>query len=351
MIRSIWGQGEALDEHHALVERFTKAHSGGKLKRIAVLTSGGDAPGMNAAIRAVTRVALHQGIRVVGVEWGYEGLIAGWMRELDSRAVGGIIHRGGTILGTARSEQFMTERGQQEAISNLLKWGVDGLVVIGGDGSLSGAQVLHERGVAVIGIPATIDNDIAGTDMCIGADTALNTAIDAIDRIKETASSHHRAFVVEVMGRNSGYLALMAGLAAGAEVVIVPEVEIGIEALVPSVREAYAKGKPHFIAVVAEGARLKAKDLVDYMSHVAEGFEVRLTVLGHIQRGGSPTAFDRILATRLGAAAVYELLQGVSGKMVGLIGNTIVTTDLAQAVGRPRGIDMRTYELASILAR
>lgn len=323
------------------------------MKRIAVLTSGGDAPGMNAAIRSVTRTALADGIEVVGVRRGFAGLLAGEMVVMDRRDVGGIIQRGGTVLGTARSEEFFTRDGQLRAMANLSKFGVDGLVVIGGDGSLHGAMQLHALGFYVIGVPATIDNDIAETEMSIGVDTALNTALEAIDRIKDTASAHNRAFVVEVMGRESGYLALMAGLAAGAEVVLIPEVETSLEAVVDELRRAYGEGKPHFIVVVAEGAKFKGREVADFIARTKEdeGFEARLTVLGHVQRGGSPTAFDRILATRFGAKAVYSLRDGVSGSMVCLKAGRIHTVPLQHALAHKRALDMEVFGLARVLAR
>ena len=308
---------------------------------------------MNAAIRSVTRTALEEGIEVISVRRGFAGLLAGEMRVLDRRDVGGIIQRGGTVLGTARSEEFTTKEGQLRALANLRKFGIEGLVVIGGDGSLHGALQLHNLGFPVMGVPATIDNDIDETEMSIGVDTALNTALEAIDRIKDTASAHNRAFVIEVMGRTSGYLALMVGLAAGAEVVLIPEVETSLDAVISSLTSAYVEGKPHFIVVVAEGAKHKGREVADFIarSKVDEGFEARLTVLGHVQRGGSPSAFDRILATRFGAKAVYALRDGISGCMVGLKAGTIHTIPLQDALAHKRRLDMDVYKLAGILAR
>ena len=324
----------------------------GFVDRMAVLTSGGDAPGMNAAIRAVVRVGTALGVEVVGVSMGYAGLLTGQMRVLDARTVGGILQHGGTILGTARSPEFESEEGRRKALENLVTRGVEGLIVIGGDGSLRGAHELHKLGFPVVGVPATIDNDIPGTQIAIGVDTALNTAIEAIDRIKDTASSHHRAFIVEVMGRHCGYLALMAGMAAGAEMVLLPEVETRVEAVVDELTRAYARGKLHFIVIAAEGSALKAHYLRDYLSELEDGaFEARLTVLGHVLRGGSPTAFDRILATRLGAAAVEELRQGNSDRLVTYGGSKSNSVDIMKALGDRCGVDMPLYRLANMLAR
>jgi len=322
------------------------------LRRIAVMTSGGDAPGMNAAIRAVVRVALHCGLEVRGVRRGYAGLLAGQTEELSTRSVGGIIQRGGTVLGTAREAAMLMPDGPRQALDVLHREGIDGLVVIGGDGSLRGALALHRLGFPVVGVPASIDNDIYGTDLAIGVDTALNTALEAIDRIKETASSHNRAFIVELMGRHSGYLALTAGLAGGAEMVLIPEVEVDPARVVQELREAYARGKPHFIVVVAEGARYNAARLQQYIEHAEDevGFETRLTVLGHVLRGGAPTVHDRLLASRLGAEAVAQLAAGVSGVMVGLVKGAETTTDLETVTQRIRAIDPEIYRLADILA-
>jgi 6-phosphofructokinase 1 len=323
------------------------------LRRIGVLTSGGDAPGMNPFIRAVVRRALDYGWEVWGIKRGYAGLIDGEMEVLDARAVGGIIQRGGTILQTARSKEFRTERGQREACRNLNERGIEGLVVLGGDGSLRGALELHKLGVRVMAAPGTIDNDISGTDIAIGVDTALNTALDAIDKIKDTASSHQRAFLVEMMGRESGYLALMAGIAGGAEMICIPEVPFELENVVRELEEAYVRGKAHCIITVAEGARPNTHEIACYLREHQErtGFEVRETILGHIQRGGSPTAFDRLLGTRLGAAAVDHLTRGESGKMVGLVGNRIVASPIEEVVAERKTVDLELYRLAQVLAR
>ena len=318
--------------------------------KIAVLTSGGDAPGMNAAVRAVVRTAFARRWEVVGIEAGYKGLLEARFRTLGNRGVGGILQRGGTVLGTARSTQFATPEGQELAASGLKKAGVEGLVVIGGEGSLSGAWRLQELGVKVVGIPATIDNDVFGTDTAIGVDTALNAALEAIDRIKDTASSHKRAHVVEVMGRRCGYLALMSGIAGGAEVVLVPEFEAKPQEIMQGFRRSWKQGKPHFIVVAAEGAPLSAEDIHKYINDTEGAFESRLTVLGHVQRGGSPTAFDRILASRMGTAALKALWEGASGIMIGLRGRRTEYVALNEVVGQIRPLDADLYEMAEVLA-
>jgi len=323
------------------------------MRRIGVLTSGGDGPGLNPCIRAVTRTALGYGLEVMGIERGYAGLMDGEMIPLDARAVGGIIGRGGTFLGTARAPEFKTVRGQREALRNLNKHSIEGLVVIGGNGSLTGALALHEHGFPVVGVPATIDNDVSGTDIAIGVDTALNTILGAIDRIKDTASSHQRAFLIEVMGRDCGYLALMGGVAGGAEMVLIPEVETTLEEVAQGLLDAYIRGKAHCIIVVAEGYKLGCHAIVDYLRERREelGFEVRLTVLGHIQRGGSPTAYDRLLATRLGAAAVTGLHNGRYGQMVGTRGREIVTIPLEEIANGRVELDLDLYELAKVMEK
>jgi 6-phosphofructokinase 1 len=304
------------------------------MKRIGVLTSGGDGPGLNPCIRAVVREALGLGMSVMGIRRGFAGLIDGEIDELSARSVGGIIGRGGTFLATARSKEFVTPQGQREALRNLNKHGIEGLVVIGGNGSLTGALKLHEQGVKVVGLPGTIDNDLGGTDMTIGVDTTLNTILDAVDKIKDTASSHQRAFLIETMGRNCGYLALMASIASGAELVLIPEVETSLEDVNAVLKDAYIRGKAHCIIIVAEGWKPGIHELEAHLKEHEEelGFEVRTTILGHIQRGGSPTAYDRTLATRLGAAASLALHEGQSGVMIGLIGGKIAQTPLAEVI-------------------
>ncbi len=321
------------------------------IKRIGVLTSGGDGPGMNPAIRAVVRTALEHGATPVGIYRGYQGLIDNDMEEMTARSVGGIIQRGGTILGTARCPEFETARGQMEALRNLNQNALDGLIVIGGDGSMRGALELHRQGFPVVGVPGSIDNDIYGTEMSIGVDTALNTLLEAIDKIKDTASSHRRAFLIEVMGRNCGYLALMGAIAGGAEMVLIPEVPFELEEVLTGLQKAYIKGKSHCIIVVAEGASHRAPAIQAFLDGHREetGFTTRVTILGHVQRGGSPSAFDRILGSRLGAAAVETLLRGEYGVMVGLTHGEAASTPLEEVADKHRPLDMRLYEIARML--
>jgi 6-phosphofructokinase 1 len=318
------------------------------MRRIGVLTSGGDGPGLNPCIRAVTRTALGYGLEVMGIKRGYAGLMDCEMIPLDARAVGGILGKGGTFLGTDRAPEFKTIQGQREALRNLNRQSIEGLVVIGGNGSLTGALALHKHGFPVVGVPATIDNDVPGTGIAIGVDTALNTILGAIDRIKDTASSHQRAFLIEVMGRDCGYLALMGGVAGGAEMVLIPEVETTLEEVAQGLLDAYIRGKAHCVVVVAEGYKPGTQAIVDYLNERREelGFEVRVTVLGHIQRGGSPLAFDRLLATRLGAAAVTELYNGHYGQMVGLKGQEVATTSLEEMASSRTELDLDLYKLA-----
>jgi 6-phosphofructokinase 1 len=322
------------------------------VKRIAVLTSGGDAPGMNAAVRAVTRGALAKGWEVFAVRNGYAGLLANTIEALQARDVGGIVQQGGTMLGSARSPEFAEPPGRGMALRNLASRGIDALVVIGGNGSQTGSNSLAREGFAVVGVPSTIDNDLYGTDVSIGADTAINITLEAIDRLRTTASSHQRAFAVETMGRDCGYIALMAGLAGGAEVIALPESEITPAEVAERLRGAYRRGKTHAIVVVAEGARCGMKDL---MKHYADhrdsiGFELRVSRLGHIVRGGAPSAADRVLATRLGAAAVDVLAQGKHGVLVGMVKNEIAATPLADIAGRTRPADGTLVELARVMA-
>jgi 6-phosphofructokinase 1 len=323
------------------------------MKRIAVLTSGGDAPGMNAAIRAVVRTGLEEGWEVFGVRRGYAGLIAGDLAPLGARDVGGIIQQGGTVLGSARCPEFETEAGRAKAVQALRENDVQALVVIGGNGSQAGAHALSEMGFPVVGVASTIDNDLYGSEITIGVDTALNVALEAIDRLKVTASSHHRAFLIEVMGRECGYLALMSGIAGGAEVVVIPEVETDPEAVATELRLAYERGKPHALVVVAEGAEYNATGLVDYFRQHRErlGFDLRVTVLGHVQRGGEPDAFDRLLATRLGAAATEHLAHGEHGILMGLLKGEIAATPLSEVVANKKPLDSRLLALARTLAR
>jgi 6-phosphofructokinase 1 len=321
------------------------------MKRLGVLTSGGDAPGTNACIRAVVRTALAHNLEVVGIRRGFAGLMEGDVERVYGRFVGGISHRGGTILQTARTEKFKTAAGQQEALGNLERYEIDVLVIIGGDGSLRGALRLHEAGFPVAGVPATIDNDVPFTDMALGVDTAMNTALRAIDKIKDTATSHRRAFLVETMGRDSGYLALMVGMASAAEAIVIPEVPSTCAEILDLMKDAHGKGKAHFIIVIAEGAEPDCGTIDQYLKEREKelGFGVRVSILGYIQRGGSPTAFDRLLGTRLGVAAVEQLAQGNYGKMVGLIGSQIVATDIEKVVSGSKEVDLALYKLAQML--
>ncbi|MGB9798542.1 MAG: 6-phosphofructokinase [Thermanaerothrix sp.] len=321
------------------------------MKRIAVLTSGGDAPGMNAAIRAVVRTGIYRGWEVYGVQLGYQGLIDGKVIPLTARDVGGIIQRGGTILGSARSLEFKTKAGQLKAIRTLNQHGIEALVVIGGNGSQTGSYALHNLGFPVVGVASTIDNDLYGSDITIGVDTALNIALEAIDRLKTTASSHQRAFLVEVMGRDCGYLALMSAIAGGAEAVVIPEVEVDPEEIAQRLIRAYERGKAHALVVVAEGARYNAEGLAEYFKqhHERLGFDLRVTILGHVQRGGNPSAYDRILASRLGAAATEAIERGETGVLVGLIRGEVTTTPLEEVVNNKKPIDLRLFELAKVL--
>lgn len=323
------------------------------MRRIAVLTSGGDAPGMNAAIRAVVRTGIARGWEVLGVRRGYAGLVQGEMGPLSARDVGGILQLGGTVLGSARCPEFRTEGGRRRALDALAAHGVEALVVIGGNGSQAGAYELSRMGFPVVGVASTIDNDLVGSDVTIGFDTALNVALEAIDRLKTTASSHGRAFLVEVMGRDCGHLALLAGIAGGAEAVAIPEVETDPEALARELRAAYERGKSHALVVVAEGAAYNAAHLADYFraNEKRLGFELRVTILGHVQRGGAPGAADRLLATRLGAAAVDALARGEAGVLVGWVRGAVATTPLEEVAGKLKPLDPALLALAQVLAR
>jgi 6-phosphofructokinase 1 len=321
------------------------------MKRVAVLTSGGDAPGMNAAIRAVVRTGVNKGYEMYGINLGYYGLISSNFVPLGTRDVGGIIQKGGTILGSARCLEFKTEDGQLKALRNLRQKGIDALVVIGGNGSQTGAYALSKLGYPVIGVASTIDNDLYGSDMTIGVDTALNIALEAIDRLKVTASSHQRAFIIEVMGRDCGYLALMAGIAGGAEHIIIPEFETDVEELAQKLRNAYERGKAHAIVVVAEGAHYNAENLAVYFNEHRDrlGFDLRITTLGHIQRGGTPSAFDRILASRMGAASTDCIAREEYGVLVGLVKDEIITTPLSEVVAKKKQLDLKLLDLAKVL--
>ena len=308
---------------------------------------------MNAAIRAIVRTGIDRGWEVYGVQDGYAGLIAGRMTPLGRRDVGGIIGRGGTFLGSARCPEFKTEDGRQQALYQLRQHEIEGLIVIGGNGSQTGAFQLSQMGFPVVGVASTIDNDLYGSEVTIGVDTALNIALEAIDRLKVTASSHHRAFLVEVMGRDCGYLALMTGITGGAEAIVLPEVPTDPEEIALELKDSYERGKSHAIVVVAEGAHYNAQRLTKYFEeHQARlGFEVRSTILGHMQRGGAPGAFDRLLATRLGAAAVEKLAMGQTGVLVGLLKGEIRATPLAEVVSSKKPLDLYLVKLAHVLAK
>lgn len=319
--------------------------------KIAVLTSGGHAPGMNAAVRAVAQGAFARGWEVVQVEFGYMGLMKGDVQPVQRDRLEGFMQLGGTVLGTERSDEFQTPEGQRRAVACMEENGVEGLVVIGGGGSLAGAQNLHELGVKVAGVPATLDNDIWGTDLSVGVDTALNTAVEAIDRIRDTASSRNRAHVIEVLGRDCGYLALMSAISGGAQVALVPEFEANPEDLLEYIRETYEQGKPHFIVVAAEGAKFTAAEFQDYVNDAEGTYQADLTVLGHLQSGGGPSAFDRILAGQLGTAAVSALEDGDTGVMVALRGQQVERLPLEKVVENRRPLDPEMYELVEVLAR
>jgi 6-phosphofructokinase 1 len=319
--------------------------------RIAILTSGGDAPGMNAAVRAITRGGLAKGWEVFGVRNGYAGLLADTLMPLQARDVGGIVQEGGTMLGSARAPEFKEAEGRASALRNLAARGIEALVVIGGNGSQTGAASLHKEGFKVVGVASTIDNDLYGTDVSIGSDTAVNITLEAIDRLRTTASSHQRAFAVETMGRDCGYIALMAGLAGGAEVIAIPESEITPAEVAERLRAAYRRGKTHALAVIAEGARCGVRELMAYEKECGSvGFELRVTRLGHVVRGGAPTAADRVLATRLGADAVERLARGETGVVVGVSCNDIAATPLAEVAGRTRPANAALLELVRVMA-
>jgi 6-phosphofructokinase 1 len=323
------------------------------MRKIAILTSGGDAPGMNAAIRAATRTALAHGWEVFGVRNGFAGLISDAMEQLHARNVGGIIQRGGTMLGSTRCPEFHEASGRAKALHNLARRRIECLVIIGGNGTQTGSSRLANEGFPVAGVASTIDNDVHGTDVSIGVDTAVNITLEAIDRLRTTGSSHKRAFLVETMGRDCGYIALMAGVAGGAEVIAIPEQEVEPHAVAERLRAAYQRGKTHALVVVAEGARHGAQSMVRHFAEHRDtiGFELRITTLGHVVRGGVPTACDRVLATRLGAAAVERLTRGEAGMLVGLSGRDIVSTPLSEIAGRSRSADVELLELARMLAQ
>ncbi len=316
------------------------------MNTIGVLTSGGDAPGMNAAVRAVVRTAIAMGMKVKGIRRGYNGLIEGDIIDLDVRSVSDIIHRGGTVLYTARSPRFKTEEGMKEAIDNCKKHGIEGIVVIGGDGSYRGARDLSLRGIPCVGVPGTIDNDISSTEYTIGFDTAMNTAMEMVDKIRDTAQSHDRCSVVEVMGRRAGYLALQAGIAVGATAVLVPEVEFKIEDVIDKILLTKKTGKKHFIVVVAEG--VGGVEEIAKKIEAETGVEARATILGHVQRGGNPTVRDRVMATEMGYAAVKLLKDGIGNRVIGWKKGEIVNYDIYEALNMKKPFDDEMYELSLI---
>ncbi|MCK6608251.1 6-phosphofructokinase [Flavobacterium aquaticum] len=324
-----------------------------KIKRVGVLTSGGDSPGMNAAIRAVVRACAYYNVECVGIYRGYQGMIEGDFKEMGPRDVKNIINKGGTILKSARSADFRTAEGRKKAYDNLVAAGIDSFVVIGGDGSFTGAEIFNEEyGFPVIGIPGTIDNDIFGTSHTLGYDTALNTVIDAIDKIRDTANSHNRLFFVEVMGRDAGHIALNAGIGAGAEEILIPEEDFGLDRLVESLKRSKGSGKTSSIVVVSEGDKIGKNvfELKDYIEENMPEYDVRVSVLGHMQRGGSPSCFDRVLASRLGVKAVETLLEGKSNFMVGLYQDKVTLTPLEQAIKGQSEIDMELVKVSDIVS-
>jgi len=322
---------------------------GVNVRKIGVITAGGDASGMNAAIRSIVRYAIFNGLEVVGIERGYAGLIKGQIRPLGIRSVSGIINLGGTILKTARCEEIKTKEGIQKAVDTLKTFKIEGLIVIGGDGSFRGASELYQAsGIPVIGVPATIDNDVAGTDTTIGFDTAVNTALFAIDKIRDTATSHERVFIVEVMGRKRGFLALAVGFAEGAEFILIPEIKFDLESICKKLKQSRRKGKTSEIIVMAEG--VGDSSLIAEEIKKRTGYDVRLTVLGHVLRGGAPTAQSRMLANQFGTYAVDLLLKGARKKMVGVRGEKIVCVDLSYSLRQKKSLNKQLYRLAGILS-
>ncbi|MEL0456559.1 6-phosphofructokinase [Flavobacteriaceae bacterium SZ-1-7] len=323
------------------------------IKRIAVLTSGGDSPGMNAAIRSVVRTCAYHGVECVGVYRGYQGLIEGDFEKMDARSVRGIINKGGTILKSARSNEFRTVEGRKKAYQKLIEAEIDGLVVIGGDGSFTGALIFNgEFDFPVMGIPGTIDNDIFGTSHTLGFDTALNTVVDAIDKIRDTASSHNRLFFIEVMGRDVGHIALNTGIAGGAEEILIPEEDLGLDRLVESLNKSRKSGKTSSIVIVAEGDKIGKNifQLKEYVDENMEGYDVRVSVLGHMQRGGAPSCFDRVLASRMGVKAVESMLNGQTNFMVGLLCNKMELTPLEKAIKGKTKINLELLRVSDIMS-
>jgi 6-phosphofructokinase 1 len=323
------------------------------IKKIGVLTSGGDSPGMNAAIRSVVRTCAFHAIDCIGIYRGYQGMIEGDFKEMGARSVNNIVNKGGTILKTARSKEFMTVEGRKKAHDNLVKAGIDALVIIGGDGSFTGAEIFNnEFDFPVMGIPGTIDNDIFGTSHTLGFDTALNTVVECIDKIRDTASSHNRLFLVEVMGRDAGHIALNAGIGAGAEEILIPEEDLGLDRLLQSLQKSKASGKSSSIVVIAEGDKIGKTvfELKDYIEEHFPEYDIRVSVLGHMQRGGAPSCFDRVLASRLGVKAVESLLEGKSNYMVGIFNDKVNLTPLEQAIKGHAEIDKELLRVSDIMS-
>tara|TARA_Y100001970_G_scaffold2971_1_gene3523 strand:+ start:10023 stop:11000 length:978 start_codon:yes stop_codon:yes gene_type:complete len=323
------------------------------IKKIGVLTSGGDAPGMNAAVRSVVRSCVYNNIEIVGILFGYQGLIDNKIKPMDARSVNNIINKGGTILKTARCEEFRSENGRKKAYNNIMEHKIDALVVVGGDGTFTGAMIFQkEFSLPIIGIPGTIDNDIYGTQYTIGYDTALNTVINAIDKIRDTAISHNRLFFVEVMGRDAGHIALNAGIGAGAEEILVPEANMGLKRLLDSLKRSEKSGKSSSIVVVAEGDKT-GKNVFEIASYIEKNmpeYEVRVSVMGHMQRGGSPSCFDRVLASRMGVYAVEKLLSGESNSMIGIINNEMTLCPLEKAIKGKSEINKNLIRVSDILS-
>ena len=323
-----------------------------EIKKIGVFTSGGDSPGMNAAIRSVVRTCAYLKIECIGIYRGYQGMIEGDFKTLDARSVNNIINKGGTILKSARCEEFRTKQGRQKAYDQLVKEGIDAFVVIGGNGSFNGAMLFNQEfGFPVMGIPGTIDNDILGSSYTIGFDTAINTVVEAVDKIRDTASSHNRLFFVEVMGRDVGHIALNAGVGAGAEEILIPELNLGLERLVESLKRSKKSGKSSSIVIVAEGDKIGKNvfELKEYVEEHLPIYDVRVSVLGHMQRGGNPTCFDRVLASRMGVKAVESLLEGKSNFMVGIKDTKLVLTPIAEAIKAHTEIDQELIRVSYIM--
>ena len=323
------------------------------IKKIGVLTSGGDAPGMNAAVRSVVRSCVYNNVKITGILFGYQGIIDNKMKPMDARSVNNIINKGGTILKTARCEEFRSENGRKKAYDNIKTNQIDALVVIGGDGTFTGSMIFQkEFSIPIIGIPGTIDNDIYGTQFTIGYDTALNTVVNAIDKIRDTAISHNRLFFVEVMGRDAGHIAINAGIGAGAEEILVPEANMGLERLLDSLKRSEKSGKSSSIVVVAEGDKT-GKNVFEIASYIEKNmpeYEVRVSVMGHMQRGGSPSCFDRVLASRMGVYAVEKLLSGESNSMIGIINNEMTLCPLEKAIKGKSEINKNLIRVSDILS-